>query len=436
MRIIVLILLAFAVVGAACSDDRDVERDTSAVGGVANAATSSLTRVATLDAAVMTTIGGVNVHQGGYGSAIAFAPDSSHSLYMLTDRGPNVDWAGGDGKAFVDPTFSPRIVRTRRLGDKIVIDGEIIFKSADGTPLSGLPSRRGCGSTGELAFHLITSNSATPITAATNGLDPEGLVAMSDGTFWISDEYGPYLVHFAADGRELSRYTPCNDGGMPAVYATRRPNRGMEGLTITPDQQWLVGIMQAPLENPSSAGVRDVSRVTRILFKHIVDGRTREYIYMLDDPTLEGNSEILALSATKFLVLERDDRFPDGTPAAMVKKIYEIDITGATDISAMGALGQTPANGKTFEAATESEVLAVATPVSKTLRVNLLDFGWKHDKAEGLAMAPGNMLFVSNDNDFGISVAENTPPTSNRLLQKVLATGAPDRVEVFQFKLK
>ena len=72
--------------------------------------------------------------------------------------------------------------------------------------------------------------------------------------------------------------------------------------------------MQAPLENPSSAGVRTVSRATRILFRHTTTGQTREYIYLLDLPTLQGNSEMLALSATRFLVLDRHGNFLFGTP--------------------------------------------------------------------------------------------------------------------------
>jgi glycerophosphoryl diester phosphodiesterase len=34
-------------------------------------------------------------------------------------------------------------------------------------------------------------------------LDPESFVRAPDGTFWISDEFGPFLVHVAADGRVL-----------------------------------------------------------------------------------------------------------------------------------------------------------------------------------------------------------------------------------------
>jgi hypothetical protein len=180
--------------------------------------------------------------------------------------------------------------------------------------------------------------------------------------------------------------------------------------------------------------VRNVSRLTRILFKNLSTGATREYAYLLDDPTLQGNSEILALSATKFLVLERDGNFAFGSPPATVKKIYEADITGATEISALGALGATPiAGGKTLEQATAAELTAAGVaPVSKTLRVDLVVAGFPHDKAEGMALGPGNMLFVTDDDDFGI-----TTGAIGQLIQKILPqTNLPDFVEVWQFKLK
>ena len=34
-------------------------------------------------------------------------------------------------------------------------------------------------------------------------LDPESLVRAPDGTFWVSEEFGPFLLHVAADGRLL-----------------------------------------------------------------------------------------------------------------------------------------------------------------------------------------------------------------------------------------
>jgi hypothetical protein len=413
----------------ACNEPTDVQPLSLRPNAVAHpSADANVVHVATGDRGIIGVFNGVTVYGSGYGSAVAFAPNGSRDLYLLTDRGPNIDFPAGN-KGFPVPSYSPRIVKAHLSGDRLRIDSELLLRRADGTPLTGLPIGSGCGSTGETAFTL----GGSVIPPDLEGIDSEGLVVLSDGTFWVSDEYGPFLAHFGADGRQLQRLSPCN-GGLPPVYAKRRPNRGMEGLTITPDGQWLVGVMQAPLENPVSAGVRNVSRLTRILFKNLSTGATREYAYLLDDPTLQGNSEILALSATKFLVLERDGNFAFGSPPATVKKIYEADITGATEISALGALGATPiAGGKTLEQATAAELTAAGVaPVSKTLRVDLVAAGFPHDKAEGMALGPGNMLFVTDDDDFGI-----TTGAIGQLIQKILPqTNLPDFVEVWQFKLK
>ena len=418
----------------ACSDATNVqdpmERAASVPHPSADATVMNVIHVGSGERNVMAVVNGVSVYGSGYGSAIAFAPNGMRDFYLLTDRGPNVDFPAGN-KGFPVPTYTPRIVKAHLSGDKLRIDGEILLRRADGTPLTGLPIGPGaCGSTGEIAFRLDGS----VIPPDPEGIDSEGLVVLGDGSFWVSDEYGPFLAHFAADGKQIQRLSPCN-GGLPPVYAKRRPNRGMEGLTITPDGQWLVGIMQAPLENPSSAGVRNVSRLTRILFKNLSTGATREYAYLLEDPTLQGNSEILALSDTRFLVLERDGNFAFGSPPATFKRIYEIDITDATDISGLGALGATPvAGGKTLEQATVAQLAALITPVSKTLRVDLVAAGFPHDKAEGMALGPGNMLFVTDDDDFGITTS---PTTLGVMIQKLLPpTNVPDFVEMWQFKLK
>lgn len=419
-----------ALLFAACgTDSTSLMTENAGAEFAARSAEPTLQQVSVAGPApVLATFGSVTVYNSGYGSAMAFVPGSSRDAYLLTDRGPNIDGPTSEIKRFPDPTYAPRIYRTHIGGPKLRVDGAIVLRRPDGTPLTGLPIPAGqCGSTLEIAQTL----DGTEIAPDPYGLDPEGLVALADGTFWTSDEYGPFLTHFAADGRQIERLSPCN-GGVPEVYKLRRPNRGMEGLTITPNGQWLVGIMQAPLENPSSAGVRNVSRLTRVLFRDIATGATREYAYLLDDPTLQGNSEILALSDTRFLVIERDGAFLFGSPAATVKKIYEIDVTGATDISALGALGATPISGKTLEQATVVELTtAGVVPVSKTLRVDLVALGYTHDKSEGMALAPGGMLFVSNDDDFGI----NTGPDGS-LIQKLLPPGsAPDAVEVWQIKL-
>jgi hypothetical protein len=388
-------------------------------------------------ATVQTATGPVLVNKSGYGSGMTMAPGSVRDFFLLTDRGPNYDGPGTAGaanlapKRFPDPTYAPRIYRAHMSGSQLRFDREIVLTRPDGvTPLTGLPIPAGqCGSTLEVAQTV----DGTELPPDEFGLDAEGIVALRDGTFWVSDEYGPFIAHYDANGRELQRLSPCN-GGLPEVYKLRRPNRGMEGLAVTPDGRWLVGIMQAPLENPAPAGVRNISRATRVLFRHLRTGETREYLYLLERANLQGNSEMLALSDTRFLVIERDGGFLTNPAigAATLKHIYEFDIAGATEIGALGRLGATPIGGtKTLEQATVAELEAAGIrPVRKTLRVDLLALGYPHDKPEGLALAPGGMLFVVNDDDFSIF------QVGGQLVQKRLApAGAVDVPTVWQIRL-
>jgi hypothetical protein len=179
--------------------------------------------------------------------------------------------------------------------------------------------------------------------------------------------------------------------------------------------------------------VRNISQATRILFRHVATGATREYLYLLDAPTLQGNSEILALSDTRFLVLERDGNFLLGSPSAVVKRLYVADVSAATDISVLGALGAAPIGGnKTIEQASVSELLAAGiVPAKKGDVIDLLALGYPHDKPEGLALVPGGGLLVANDDDFGIGGAGGV------LQQKLLpGTPGPDYVSIWRLKLR
>jgi hypothetical protein len=309
-----------------------------------------------------------------------------------------------------------------------------LLRDALGTPLSGLPNPPGGGGTGETP--LDANGNVLPFDA--NGIDPEGLVALTDGTFWLSDEYGPHILHVDATGVTLERINPFGTGTggrtLPRVFATRRANRGMEGLTITPDNSTLVGIMQSSLDNPSNA-VRRTSRITRIVTFHIATGVTQQFVYLQELPGLS-NSAIVARSATSFLVLERDGDFPgDPNNPSDIKRIYHIDLTGATDVSdpADGAHGRL-FGGQTLEQLCLNTpcdtALAVngIVPVSKSLVVDLLTLGrlYPHDKPEGFVVIDNTTLAVVNDDDFG--VVDMNGALSEKLLP---ATGSVDQNELW-----
>jgi hypothetical protein len=351
---------------------------------------------------VLAEFDGVKVYHGGFGSALAVDPKHPGYFYMLTDRGPNTDSTDEDKKVFPVPRFTPQIGRFKLEGDQLVLVKTIEIRNAKGKKITGLPNP-GHGSTGETAVDMKGHDLGTD----PDGLDSEGLVALKDGTFWVSDEYGPWLVHLDARGKTLERIGPFpGKKSLPKVLALRRPNRGMEALAVTPDGKTLVGLMQNPVDNPDKA-VRKTSRLNRLVTFDPRTGASKQYAYLLESPS-SVVSEIAAVTATTFVVSERDQLFP-GDPAkpSKLKRIYKIDISGATDISDPddGTNGKR-VDGKTLEQLSVAELGAAGiVPVAKEMVVDLLAIpgGYPHDKSEGLAVISDTMIAVSNDDDFGIA---------------------------------
>jgi hypothetical protein len=314
---------------------------------------------------------------GGMGSAIAYTGQGNRYV-LVPDRGP------GDGTAdyhcrmhFFDITLdkgqlSARLVET------------VLLKDASGETFIGR------------AAELGTTKAGHPLR-----LDPEGVRVGRRGTVFIADEYGPYVYEFDRKGR-LLRALPVPgrfhiakpSGDAKAELADNRtgrvPNRGLEGLAISPDGRTLFGLMQSPLLQD---GGRKGTNV-RLLEIALEGGATREYLYRLASPS-HGACEILAVNERQFLVLERDGK---GEGKKKFKQIFRIDLEGATDISKLDAL---PADG----------IPAGVTPVRKELFLDLLDlrFGLDTadfpDKIEGLAFSPDlpdgrHLLLVTSDNDF------------------------------------
>ena len=388
-------------------------------------------------AVLFTAANNVKVYNGGFGSALAVDPNQPDVFYMMTDRGSNVAGQIANSIIIGKPDFTPQIGKFKLKDGMLVLEQTIFFKNAAGALINGLPNPAGMGASGETGYDL---NGAL-LTPSADGLDSEGLVLATDGTFWVSDEYGPHIVHFDATGKTIERINPFGTGTggrkIPAVFTNRRANRGMEGLTITPDGKTLVGIMQSPMYNPSKSAVAN-SLVIRILTFDIATGATKQYAYLMDNISLTGVSEILAVNATTFLTLERDGAYGGATTnPATFTKVFKISIADATDISDTnnGATGKLY-NGKTVEALNDLAGLTAEgiKPVTKTLAVDLLkDLPnvYPHDKAEGMALINGNILIISNDDDFG--VVDNG---ASGFMQKILPfTNAVDRNRLYFIKI-
>ena len=380
---------------------------------------------------------GTVLYNGGFGSALVADPSDATVFYLLTDRGPNAAGVAANSIVFGKADFTPQIGKFRLKDGLLTLEQTILLRTASGQPLTGLPNPSGQGSTGETALDPTGNALGT----STDGIDSEGLVLAADGSFWVSDEYGPHLAHFDATGKQLERINPFGTGQggrtLPLVLARRRPNRGMEGLCLTPDGKTLVGLMQSPLYNPSSAAVSG-STVLRVVAFDLATGTTRQYAYLMENASLTGCSEIAAISSTSFLALERDGLYGgDATKPATFKRVYKFDLSGATDLSDAGnAAGGKLYNNLTVEQLKDQAGLSAAgvVPVTKTLVLDLLkDISpvYPHDKAEGLALIGNDRLAISNDDDFG--VVDNG---SNGFAPKILpATGKVDVNRIYFVKL-
>ena len=367
---------------------------------------------------------------GGVGSGLAWAGGST--FLAVPDRGPNATvW-----NAVVDNTTS----YTSRFES---LNLSLTYNGATFTLTPTLNATTLLSSSTSLNYGAVTPAANTPGNFYFNGrsdnfgagvstnpangrLDPEAIRVSNDGqSVFVADEYGPYVYQFnRATGVRTNTFSlPANYAisNLNSVGATeisgnssgRVTNKGMEGLAITPDGTKLVGFMQSPLIQDGGDG----GRANRIITIDIATGTPHQFIYdnyLADTAKAYNSSEILALNDHEFLVLERDGKGKgDGTPA-VVKRLYKIDLNGATDIGAIngGVFTGTPAT-------VQASLLTYAVP--KTLFLDLktaLNAAGITDpnipaKLEGAAFGDDvtagattyHTLYIANDNDFIPGVA-------------------------------
>ena len=239
-------------------------------------------------------------------------------------------------------------------------------------------------------------------------LDPESIRVSNDGlTVFISDEYGPYIHQFLRlTGERIRTYrlpdelfvdTPGTTTAVETANNTkgRTPNKGMEGLAITPDGRTLVGIMQNALLQDTAAA----PNLLRIFTVDVISGVTKhEYAYLLT--TGSGVSEITALNDHEFIVDERDGKGLGDNSKAKVKQLFKIDLQGATDIKGLdGPAASLLAVPKT------SFLDIVAKLISANVGFSATNIP---AKIEGVTFGPDvtlngaklHTLWIANDNDF------------------------------------
>ncbi|MEU1586842.1 esterase-like activity of phytase family protein [Micromonospora sp. NPDC005710] len=152
--------------------------------------------------------------------------------------------------------------------------------------------------------------------------DVESITRSADGTYWLGDEFGPFLLHFDRSGRLLQAPVP-----LPGVFAPENPGRGanpanlasskgFEGMAQSPDGRTLYPLLEGTVTGDPAGTLR----------LHEFDIRTntytgRRWTYTLDSPA-HAIGDAVMVDRDRFLIIERDNGQGE---TAKVKKIYLAD---------------------------------------------------------------------------------------------------------------
>jgi hypothetical protein len=359
---------------------------------------------------------GANVNRLGFFSDLYY-DRHENVYYSLADRGP-----GGGTIAYntrVQKLSLNVDAQTGAISDFKLLDTILFTK--DGQNFNGLNPKALNGDSAKLGLSF----------------DPEGFVVAPNGNFYVSDEYGPSINEFTPNGvfvRSLT--TPDNlipkqgntlnfVDGRPTITTGRQDNRGFEGVTLSPDGSKLFAMLQDPLVNEGNPDGRAGRNLRIVEFDTQTGQSTAQYFYQLEDRAAIndripgtaddfganaqgrniGISSITAINDKEFLVIERDNRGigvddPTGKNPVGSKRVFKINLAGATDVQAISLVGQ-------------NTLPSGVTPVNKSLFLDIAGLlqtaGMKiPEKFEGLAIGPklkdgSYAIVIGTDNDFSVT---------------------------------
>ncbi len=250
--------------------------------------------------------------------------------------------------------------------------------------------------------------------------DVESIARAEDGTYWVGEEFGPFLLHFGGDGTLLQepiahpfKVSPFHPSALafPGTN-THGASRGFESIAFDKRGKYLYVVPEAaPVDDelrpvPGDERVVEIfqfdpenAEYTDVTFKYRKDGPASDNRIVIGDMTNVGRD--------KYVLIERDSKFGEN---AEVKRLYIIDLN-VTD---------------------HEDVLR------KRLLVDLLDIEDPRDiggPLPGLAEKTFNMpldsiesVVVFNRRTLGVAVDTNFPFQDGR------ETGVPDSTEFIKLR--
>lgn len=278
-------------------------------------------------------------------------------------------------------------------------------------------------------FHIVTDPSPTRYLTGAD-FDLESIQPMPDGSFWIGEEFGPFLIHVDAngvvqrvvetqlEGQRLispdhpSLVIPATPTGTVGFRARR--SGGYEGMALTPDGGTLWALLEQPIFAPNS----DQPEGQFLRLMEFSTGRAewtgRSLKYRLE-PGATAIGDFNMIDERRALVIERDNgegdpgrACPQGQVSnacfplpARFKRVYLIDL-GAPDADGfVRKIGHI-------------DLMAIRDPEGLARQRGDLGEGVARDRftfpfftIENVAMVDADHIIVANDNNLPFSAGRH-----------------------------
>lgn len=373
----------------------------------------------------------------GYAGSFLLLPDRGYNIEGTTDYAVRVNRLS---LAF----DTPQDGAAKASAATMKLDDTFLLTDTTGKPMTGLDP-----------VAVNTANGVAPgLPGAATGavsLDPEAIVRLPDGSLMISDEYGPAIYHFSAEGKMLSATLPpaaflpmrkgkldfsSDNPGPGAPHPDplnpdtgRQNNQGFEGMAYEPALKRLTVLLQSALRQ-DGGDKKSTRNNTRALVYDAADpDRLRlvaEYVVPLpvfrdgDATLVAAQSELVALGDGRFLLLSRDSNNGWGVKGAtsLYRRVDLLDFADATNLAGSPFDETTPVapKGVLDGSVTPARLIGPVVDLNDNAQLAKagLHNGEPHDatdlseKWESMALAPAldpahpkdAFLLIANDNDF------------------------------------
>lgn len=178
-----------------------------------------------------------------------------------------------------------------------------------------------------LNFPIV--NEATSDRLLTGGdIDPESLQRGRDGSLWVGEEFGPWILHFDAEGRlldppyEVPGIKSPNNPTLAGAAATQPNSRGFEAMAISRSGRFLYAALEG-------ATIADPDQTRRNIYQFSVrrqafTGRVLHYRTEAASPSV---ADMWAIGGHRVVLIERD---AGAGAAALFRGIYRVDLRRTT----------------------------------------------------------------------------------------------------------